>query len=247
MVRTQNENVICIIPARGGSVAIKNKNLRILGRKPLLVHSVNHALDSGIPKHRIVISSDSDEILEWGGALGIESYKRPDDISGPVVSSEESLIYTIELMDDLNMLMLNNLTVVMLQVTSPIRLRDKDSVPLLKRCLKTYLEGDYDSLLTVTKFEDFFWTEMEVSTGKYEWMSSYNPQKRPMRQELGREGYKYFDCGNIYMTDVKVLLDTKCRIGKKPCIFPISSLEGLQIDTMEDLELFRKIYLGDMR
>ncbi len=240
------EEVIVIIPARGGSQSIKNKNLRILGRKPLLAHSVSHALDCGIPRDRIVISSDSDEILEWGGALGVEAYKRPDEISGATSSSEEALIYTIQLMSDLHLLSLKqDLAVVMLQPTSPIRLRWGDTrVPLLKKCLEAYKSEEYDSLLTVTKYEDFFWTEMEVSTGKYKWMASYDPKNRPMRQDLDREKTTYFDCGNIYITDAKTLIDTKCRIGENPCIFPISHLEGLQIDTPEDLECFRKIYKG---
>lgn len=249
------EEVVCVIPARGGSQSIKNKNLRLLNKQPLLCHSIRHALASGIPPHQVVVSSDSDEILEWGKSMGVEAHKRPDDISGPTSSSEEAVIYSIVLMNDLRDLELDKCAVVMLQPTSPIRLSKwgvckagyKDNLPLLRRCLEEYKSGDYDSLLTVTKFEDFFWTETEVSPGNYEWVPSYDPQNRPMRQQLGKNQVKYFDCGNIYITEADTLIETKCRVGKKPCVFPISHLEGLQIDTPEDLEDFRWIYERERR
>jgi len=53
---------LCSICARGGSKGIPDKNLRHLGGTPLVVHSVLHALESGLFNY-VAVSSDRDEIL----------------------------------------------------------------------------------------------------------------------------------------------------------------------------------------
>ena len=39
-----DDRVIAIIPARGGSKGLPSKNVRLIGGKPLIAHSVEHAL-----------------------------------------------------------------------------------------------------------------------------------------------------------------------------------------------------------
>ena len=55
-------NVIAIIPARNGSVRLKNKNLKKLLNKPLIFWTIKEALKSNYIK-KIIISSDSNKIL----------------------------------------------------------------------------------------------------------------------------------------------------------------------------------------
>lgn len=56
-------NNLAIVPARGGSKRLKGKNLKLLDGKPLVQHSVEAVLNSGMFS-RILLSSDDDEILE---------------------------------------------------------------------------------------------------------------------------------------------------------------------------------------
>ena len=51
------KDAIIIIPARGGSKRIKNKNLRLLSNKSLIEHTIIHALNSKF-KSDIYISTD---------------------------------------------------------------------------------------------------------------------------------------------------------------------------------------------
>ena len=37
---------ICIIAARGGSKGVPNKNIRLLGKKPLIAHTIESAIKS---------------------------------------------------------------------------------------------------------------------------------------------------------------------------------------------------------
>jgi CMP-N,N'-diacetyllegionaminic acid synthase len=77
--------VLAVIPARGGSKGIKRKNLvPILGR-PLVVHSIEHALASKCVT-RTIVSTEDDEIAEVSRAAGAEvPFMRPDILAGDTV------------------------------------------------------------------------------------------------------------------------------------------------------------------
>ena len=62
---------LAVIPARGGSKRLPKKNLRELGGKPLLAHSIVAAQESGLFE-RIVVSTDSPEIAAAAARYGAE-------------------------------------------------------------------------------------------------------------------------------------------------------------------------------
>lgn len=56
------DNFLFIIPARGGSKGIPNKNISLLAQIPLLEYTIEAALRSKGKKTRVVLSTDSDVI-----------------------------------------------------------------------------------------------------------------------------------------------------------------------------------------
>lgn len=66
-----------MIPARGGSKGVPNKNIKSFCGKPLLYWCVQAAKDSGV-FDRIIVNSDSDKILAVADKLGVETQKRPE-------------------------------------------------------------------------------------------------------------------------------------------------------------------------
>lgn len=73
--------ILSSICARGGSKGVKNKNLRMIAGRPLIAHTIQQILDSGLFEH-IAISSDSDAILDAAGAAGADILiKRPDELA----------------------------------------------------------------------------------------------------------------------------------------------------------------------
>src|SRR6185437_14870756 len=68
---------ICTICARGGSKGVPNKNLRVVAGKPLLVHTIEHAVAAGL-FDVVAVSSDSSAILEAAASFGVtELVERP--------------------------------------------------------------------------------------------------------------------------------------------------------------------------
>ena len=56
-------SIYCLIPARGGSKRIKNKNLLKIKGKPLINHTIKHALNSK-KINKIFVSTDEEKIIK---------------------------------------------------------------------------------------------------------------------------------------------------------------------------------------
>jgi CMP-N-acetylneuraminic acid synthetase len=70
-----------IIPARGGSKRVPRKNLRMLGGKELVAHSIEAALKAK-SLAQVVVSSDSDEVLKVARRYATAvALRRPDALS----------------------------------------------------------------------------------------------------------------------------------------------------------------------
>lgn len=66
-----------MIPARGGSKRIPRKNLRLFAGKPMMAHSIDRALESGL-FDRVIVSTDDQEISEVAMACGAQvPFRRP--------------------------------------------------------------------------------------------------------------------------------------------------------------------------
>ena len=66
---SDQDRVIAIIPARGGSKGLPGKNIRPIGGKPLIAHSVDHALQSGVCD-RVLVTTDDSAIHAAAAAAG---------------------------------------------------------------------------------------------------------------------------------------------------------------------------------
>ena len=75
--------VIAMIPARLGSKRVKNKNLRLLGGKPLIAHVIETVKETNI-FDEIYINSESDVFKQIADSYGINFYKRPSELSTDV-------------------------------------------------------------------------------------------------------------------------------------------------------------------
>ena len=72
---------LCSVCVRGGSKGVPNKNIRPLLEKPLFIHSLDQARQSGI-FDCIVVSSDSNEILQLAEEWGVDhAIKRPEELA----------------------------------------------------------------------------------------------------------------------------------------------------------------------
>ena len=73
--------VLCLIPARGGSKSIPRKNIRSFAGYPLIAYSIA-AGKTAATVTRVIVSTDDEEIAKVARSYGAETpFLRPEDIS----------------------------------------------------------------------------------------------------------------------------------------------------------------------
>jgi len=126
--------ILGLIPARGGSRRVPQKNLAMLAGKPLLQWTFEAAKGS-TRLDRIVLSTEDAEIAKFARLHGVAVLDRPPDLASDGATTAAVLQHAVEV--------LNPDVVVLLQPTSPIRFRG-----LIDRCIRAFEAADCDTLAT---------------------------------------------------------------------------------------------------
>ncbi len=127
----KKSKTICFIPARKGSTRLKNKNLRKINNVSLTEITINQAKKSGVFKD-IILSSDSNLILDIGRKLKISCHKRNKLNSTKYSTTDSALLETIK------KIKYQYDNIIILQVTSPLR-NFKTIKNFLNFCIKKKL------------------------------------------------------------------------------------------------------------
>ena len=131
---------IAIIPARGESKRLLNKNQLLLGGIPLVAHSILYALANSQYIDAVFVSTDNAAIKKIALEFGAQVIDRPKELAGdfePTVSAIKHALQQLEY---------NIENVVLLQPTNPIR-----PANLLQNCLQNFHQKNCDSLFTVSQ------------------------------------------------------------------------------------------------
>ncbi len=136
---------IAVIPARGGSKRLPDKNILLLGDIPLVAHSILYALENRATIDEVYVSTNDARIAEIALQFGAKVIERPEELSGddqPTVTTLQHALSFLEYPVD---------NVILLQPTNPLR-----PTTLLDEAYRVYKDGDFDSLMTVTRNKDKF-------------------------------------------------------------------------------------------
>jgi len=92
--------IMAIIPARSGSKSIPHKNIRPLMGKPLMAHSIIHALRSSYI-NRVIVSTDNEEYAKIAREYNAEvPFLRPAAISDDKSNDLEFFIHALEWLEE---------------------------------------------------------------------------------------------------------------------------------------------------
>ena len=190
-------SVVCIVPARGGSKGIPDKNLRTVGGISLVGRAVRAGRAflrrAALTDARVVVDTDSEAIAAEGLAWGAEvPWLRPAELARDTTSTVES---TLALLDRLEAAGPID-AVVLLQPTSPLR-TDAD----IAACWQIFAPADRPSVISLAAVSH----PMELSlrlgpSGTLEWAGPGGAPKR--RQEYAPS---YRPSGAVYVTTAELL------------------------------------------
>ncbi|MGE0626216.1 MAG: acylneuraminate cytidylyltransferase family protein [Hyphomicrobiaceae bacterium] len=224
------QRTLAVIAARGGSKGIPRKNLLEICGKPLIAWTVEQARDAkGIDV--VVLSSDSDEILDVACAHGAIGIKRPDAISSDTATSESAWRHALDSVEATEGPFTR---IVALQATSPVRGPND-----LSDALELYEREGYDSLLSVCEVEDFFNWRLDKD-GQAEAVN-YDYRTRRRRQEIER---RFLENGSFYVFPPSLLRENNNRLGGRIGFYLMERHKMFQIDRIEDIKLCEVIMRG---
>ncbi len=217
---------IIIIPARGGSKRIKNKNLVPINGIPLIDYTIKHALDSSF-QSQIYVSTDSEVLKRHLKKFEINIITRPKRISSDRSPSELALIDVLDFRKKMKLEDPTN--IIFLQCTSPYR-HKKD----IDNAFYKFKKGNYDSLLSVVNSKKFIW---QYEKKKFKPVN-YDYKKRPREQDFTNF---YEENGSIYITKTKKLRSNMNRLSEKIGFYEMNIFSSFQIDEPHDLKIISSI------
>ena len=136
-------NVLTIIPARGGSKDIKDKNIAPLLGKPIIAYTIEAALESKLTD-KIVVSTEDKKIAEVSRKYGIQVIDRPAKYATDTAPIEWALRHAVRYLELKEKYFAD--IVVWLQANVPIRKKGQ-----IDNVIRKLIDTNADSVITVTQ------------------------------------------------------------------------------------------------
>lgn len=212
--------IVAIIPARGGSKRLPQKNIKLLGKVPLIAHSILYAKAFPDIIDDIYVSTDNKEIKDIALKYKVKVIDRPKHLSGDLEPTVSALKHVINQLVDID-------TVILLQPTNPLR-----PAKLLKEAFLTYKESGVDSLFTVSR--------------DYKKLGKIEAQKFvPYNYKVGQRSQDleplYYENGLLYITKAS-LIQKDIIFNQSSCPYIVNhKFAEVDIDTLDDLEYAKYI------
>ena len=218
-----------LIPARGGSKGIPNKNIIELASKPLIGYTIEECLKiSKLYDCEICVSTDSYNIKTVAEKYGLTiPFIRPDNLSTDTATSESVLLHAIDWYQNSG---INFDLVVLLQPTSPLRKSNH-----IIEAINFYIENankDIDMVVSVkvSKANPYFNLFEENENG----MLFKSIKSSYTRRQDCPTTFEYN--GAIYIISVKSLREKGILNFDKIKKYEMDDISSLDIDEPIDLE-----------
>lgn len=225
-MKENRPKVLAVILARGGSKAIKTKNIIDLNGHPLIAYTICEARLSKYITD-IVVSSDDDSIIKIAKNYGaLAPFKRPKKLSGDKAKPVECNLHATKIMEEMKGYKYD--FVVELLCTNPFKTAfDIDSA------LKLQIETNSDSVIGVMRLEDHHPIRIKKLEDGYIRDFCLPEIPESTRQDLKPDAY--IRNGSIYSMR-RDMLEKKIRYGTEKSLAYIMPRERtVNIDEPMDL------------
>lgn len=216
--------IIGLIPARGGSKGIPRKNLQNINGIPLVAHKIMQAKKSLC--NEVWVSTEDEEIKEVAEKFGASLIHRPIDLATDEASTDSVLKHAVKMLkvskEDI---------LVLLQATSPLI-----KLESINNCINKLInDSSLGCVMTLREAHPFMW----VTKDNLIWEpSGHERQLRKRRQELDISGW---ETGGCYSIKIGHFEEKNIRYPEPTGAVPVSYLESLDIDTIDELETASQI------
>ncbi len=215
--------VVALLPMKGHSERVSNKNIRPFAGKPLF-HQVAQVLQDCDFVKSIIINTDSDFIARSASEnfSKVQIVERPEAIRGDMVEMNTIIAHDLSVTEGQHYIQTHSTNPLLTKAT-------------LDRAISEYfaLDASYDSLFSVTKLQTrLYWESGEPV--------NHDPHELLRTQDLPP---LYEENSNIYLfSKTSFVVAGNKRIGQRPKMFIMDSLEAIDIDDDETFRLAEAVH-----
>ena len=226
----KNNELLIIIPARGGSKRILNKNMTKVEGKPMISWPILK-LKKTFKNSQIIISTDSTKIKNICKKLGVQApFVRPKYISGDFVGTMEVISHALKWYEK----NIKKTKYVLVVYPTAIFLNAKD---LKTAFTKIKNNKDCDSVIPVTTYSYPIQRSLKINENGYVKML-YPKHFKTRSQDLKEI---FHDVGQFYFYKSEFIRNKKKLTNSKTTAIKLPRYRVIDIDTLEDLIFARKL------
>lgn len=204
--------IVSLVPLRGGSKGIPQKNIKSIAGRPLSGWVLEAASKSKL-NHAVYVSTDSEKIVKVVRNMGHGTHiiERPPEFATDSASTESVMMHFMTQVDfDI---------LLTIQATSPL-LNAFD----IDKAISQFQMQKLDSMLSAVRTKRFFWNDDATPI-------NYDPAHRPRRQDFNGT---LMENGAFYITKRSILEKYQCRLGGKIGVFEMDESTACEIDEPDD-------------
>ncbi len=227
-----------LITAKGESISVPGKNLRLLGGRPLVEYTLKEAKRSRY-LDRTIMSTDDQEIAAISKEFGIEvPFIRPASLCRPETPHHPVIVHALEEMSSRGY---EPDAVVLLQPTSPFRTAEH-----IDGTIEVFMAEDCDSAISVRAVRDHPYWMFRVRHGRLV------PYVKTTKQYNRRQDLPviYRRNGAVYVMKPEILRSGSL-LGHTVRPYIMDWLSSLEIDEEDDLDyaevVMRRVGSGPRR
>ena len=220
------DDVLIIIPARGGSKGILRKNIKPLNGKPLIYYAIDTARVITADEN-ICVSTDDMEIKSVVEAYGLKvPFLRPEELSTDTAGTYEVLLHALDFYKKQGK---QYRTVLLLQTTSPFRTAEH-----VKEALQLFTNSNAEMVVSVNECPaNPYYNVYEEDENGY--LHVCKGDGNIFRRQDAPKVYEYN--GAIYIMDAEKLKTTHMHKMQKRVKYIMDAQSSFDLDTMEDWQM----------
>ena len=223
--------ILGIIPARGGSKGVPQKNIKILNGKPLIWYT-HQASKASKLLSRTIVSSEDKNILDVCNSIGMDiPFVRPQNLANDKTPTIDVIFHALKKIEELGE---QYDAVCLLQVTTPFR-----TPQLIDNAIRQFIKKKPDSLISVKRIPDEYSPLWAFKDEGNELLSPFYEQRfiATRRQDLINA---YYRDGSVYITNSNVIKNMS-MYGNTISYILNENIYHVNIDTISDWEKAKKI------
>lgn len=223
----ENNKILAIIPARGGSKRLPGKNIKKIGGKPMIAHAILAALGSRYID-RVIVSTDDPAIAKVAKKYGAEvPFMRPAELASDTAPTLPVLQHAVTYMES-QAGFKPDLTV-LIQPTNPL-VRSEDVNGAIEKMIATKTNSCF-SVCEISQRPEWMY-RMDSGLVKLFLKQKTGPTKRS--QELPRLAIIN---GSVYATKYDTLMKRGRIRDENTSIYVMPRERSVDIDDLFDFEL----------